>query len=355
VNTRERLRILSRGGVPDRGIFWSEGMWPETRARWASEGMASDHDFGFEFHENRPVVNIGYMPPWETGVIKDEGTHILDRDQYGVIRRSSKAGRRDIAQYVSFPVSDRKSWVEVMPRLSADAADRFAGNWVENSTSDGADEPLTFGGGHLCGFFSFLRELFGDEEVYYLLYDDPVLVHEIIDFQVERLSEILRRIVAAVTIERVFIWEDMCYKNGPLISPELFREFFLEPYQRYIQNARELGVESFDVDSDGRVDLLLPLWIEAGVGMLHPFEVQAGMDVNVVVARLGDKLCIRGGIDKRELAKGRNAIDRELERVRPAYESGRYVPCADHSVPPDVSFDDYQYYNEKRAHMVGVL
>ncbi len=66
------------------------------------------------------------------------------------------------------------------------------------------------------------------------------------------------------------------------------------------------------------------------------------MDVNRVAKSHGDKLCIRGG------------IDRELERIRPAYDTGRYFPCADHSIPPDVCFDDYLYYNDKRTELIGV-
>ena len=353
MTTRERMIALARGNDPDRGIFWPEGLWPETRVRWIAEGMAEGHDFGFELSEARPDVDIGYTPHWETGVVKDEGAHVLHRDQYGIIRRSSKEGRYDIAQYVSFPVSDRKSWEEVRPRLEAEVPERYAAKWETRAADVAAREPLTFGSGHLCGFFSLLRELFGDEEVYYLFVDDPDLVREIMEFQVQRLTGILECITAKVGIDRVLIWEDMCYKNGPLVSPKLFAEFFLQPSHRYIDRGKELGVEVFDVDSDGKVDALLPLWIEAGVNMLHPFEVQAGMDVNEVVAAHGENLCVRGGIDKRELAKGRGAIDRELERVRPAYETARYIPCADHSIPPDVAFDDYRYYLEKRASLVG--
>lgn len=336
-------------------MFWPEVPWPETRTRWIAEGMTDDYDFGFDPCNSSIDLEIGYWPAWETGVVRDEGNHVLMRDQYGIIRRSSKAGRPDIAQYVTFPVSDRKSWEELRPRLAADAPGRFEPGWSKQLDRVFEGLPLSFGRGHLCGFFSFLRELFGDEEVYYLLADDPDLAREILDFQVARLSGMLKHITAEVKVDRVAIWEDMCYKNGPLISPEMFRKFILEPCRHYIENAKSMGVEIFDVDSDGKVDKLLPLWIEAGVNMHHPFEVQAGMDVNEVLSVSGSGICVCGGIDKRELAKGREAIDSEVERIRPAFETGRYIPFADHSIPPDVSFDDYQYYTEKRAELVGAI
>jgi hypothetical protein len=355
MNTIERLRRMSAGDSIDRGLFWPDGTWPETRTRWLSEGMPPDMDFGFDVTDYRPDVEIGYIPPFKQETIVDEGDHMLILDMYGITRRVSKTVRSDIAQYVSFPVSDRTDWEHIRARLDASASGRFASNWhIKARAARSTGSPITIGGGHLCGFFSFLRELFGDEEVYYLLNDDPVLVREILSFQSSRMMEILATVIAEVPVDRLFIWEDMCYKNGPLIGPKLFEKFFMEPYIDLISLGRQLGVVVFDVDSDGKVDELIPLWIDAGVNMMHPFEVQSGMDVNVVLNEYDAPFVIRGGIDKRELAKGMDAIDREIDRIRPAYKTGRYIPTADHSIPPDVSFSDYQYYLAKRANLVGL-
>ena len=357
MDTRERFINTVLGKPVDRGVFWPDHPWPEGRTRWLREGMTEGQDFGFDPVDGvgRPDFNIGYDPPWETGVIEDEGSHALIRNMYGIIQRVSKDVRKDIAQYVSFPVGGREDWERLRPRLDPDSGGRFPDTWDDQiSGLRDSGIPITFGGTHLCGFFSFLRELCGDEEVMYLFYDDPELTREILDFQVHRLTTLLDKIVSQIHVDRMFIWEDMCYKNGPLISPATFREFILEPYQRTIEFAKARGVQIFDVDSDGNVLELLPLWIEAGVNMVHPFEVQAGMDVVSIKKDFGSSLSIRGGIDKRELAKDRSAIDRELERVRPAYEMGGYIPHADHSVPPDVSFDNFKYYTEKRARLVGL-
>jgi hypothetical protein len=60
-----------------------------------------------------------------------------------------------------------------------------------------------------------------------------------------------------------------------------------------------------------------------------------------------------GGIDKRALAQGPAAIDRELVRVRPAVERGRYIPCLDHLVPDDVSWQNYSYFAHAVRRLVG--
>jgi uroporphyrinogen decarboxylase len=163
----------------------------------------------------------------------------------------------------------------------------------------------------------------------------------------------IRKVSESIKVDKHFIWEDMCFNKGPLISPELFKKFLLSPYQRVIEVSRQCGIQIIDVDSDGKVDELLPLWLEAGVTMQHPMEVAAGMDVVKVKKQYGDRLVIRGGIDKRCIAEGFDAIDKELERIRPAYEMGGYIPCIDHNVPSDISWDNYRYYLEKRAQLVG--
>lgn len=60
--------------------------------------------------------------------------------------------------------------------------------------------------------------------------------------------------------------------------------------------------------------------------------------------KYGRDLRIIGGVDKRELAKGRKAIDREIERRVPLMKDGGFIPMPDHLIPPDVPLDDYTYY-----------
>lgn len=100
------------------------------------------------------------------------------------------------------------------------------------------------------------------------------------------------------------------------------------------------------VDTDGDCLALIPLFLEAGVDALLPFEVQAGMDV----ARIGREfptLGIVGGLDKRALACDRAAIRREVDRVLPRMrERGGFIPTLDHTVPPDVPLENFRYYLE---------
>jgi len=59
-------------------------------------------------------------------------------------------------------------------------------------------------------------------------------------------------------------------------------------------------------------------------------------------------LLMRGGIDKRVMAAGADAIDRELERIMPFMRRrGGYIPTSDHGVPEEVSFENYMHYRRR--------
>jgi uroporphyrinogen decarboxylase len=187
----------------------------------------------------------------------------------------------------------------------------------------------------------------GLEGVAQALYDDPAWVHEMMDYMADFMVRLLDRAVKEVDIDYVNMWEDMAYKTGPLISPQMFRDFMLEPYKKITSFLRQSGVSLIFVDSDGDSGPLIPLWIEGGVNGFYPIERAAGMDAVELRKQYGRELRLIGGIDKRAMKEGGKAVDAELENVLPLMKEGGYIPWCDHLVPPDVPFDNYMYYVER--------
>ena len=140
-------------------------------------------------------------------------------------------------------------------------------------------------------------------------------------------------------------FEDCAGKGGPLFGPETFRRFFMKPYRRIIERLRRAGIESFWVDCDGDPGPLIPLWIDAGINCLWPLEQASGMDPRRLRKKFGRDLALCGGIDKRALAKGRRAIEKELRsKLPPLLAQGGYIPLADGRVRANVPFENYVYY-----------
>ena len=118
-------------------------------------------------------------------------------------------------------------------------------------------------------------------------------------------------------------------------------------YGHLLRLCQQINMAKFAVDSDGDVSGLVPLLIEGGVTGLYPFEVTGASNI-VNIRRDNPGFQILGGLDKKAVASGREAIDRELEeKVPELLKSGGYIPFIDHTVPPDISWDDFCYYRQR--------
>jgi uroporphyrinogen-III decarboxylase len=132
-----------------------------------------------------------------------------------------------------------------------------------------------------------------------------------------------------------------------MISPELFRRFLLPYYQEITDFFHGKGVDRVLVDCDGNIMELCRLLMEGRADGVYPLEIAAGSHPLLLREKYPD-FVLMGGIDKRALAAGPEAIDRELERLAPVVKQGGYLPMVDHLVPPDVSLENYRYYLRRR-------
>jgi len=140
-----------------------------------------------------------------------------------------------------------------------------------------------------------------------------------------------------------------------MISPAMARRFLQPAYERWSAEIRTSGCEIIDMDSDGRVDELIPIWIESGINACDPIEAAAGNDIVAFRRQFGRKMAYKGGVDKRAIAKGGEAIEAELRRIAPVVADGGYIPGCDHGVPPDISWPNFVHYARLLARLTGWL
>jgi uroporphyrinogen decarboxylase len=186
-----------------------------------------------------------------------------------------------------------------------------------------------------------------------VFYDDPVFAEELLDFYTQFTMETIHKALHDVQFDYFNIFEDFAGKGGPLVSPKIFKRFLLPRYRQVTDFLHRHGVEFISMDSDGDVRVLIPLIIEAGINCLWPLEVAAGMQPLQIRKEYGRDLRLWGGIDKRELTKGRKEIRAELLRQAPAIiEDGGYIPTLDHDVPPDIPYDNFMTYLEIKRRII---
>jgi uroporphyrinogen decarboxylase len=204
-------------------------------------------------------------------------------------------------------------------------------------------------------FFGFLREWMGLERLLYMFYDDPTLVEDMMEQVCYMETECINRVLKDVRFDFVMFWEDMAFKSGPLISPNMFWKFMAPRYKRITDLLHSYGIDIAFVDSDGNLNELVPLWLECGINFVWPLEVAASNDAVALRKKYGRELILGGNIDKRALLKGKKATREEvMSKVPFLLESGGYFPSVDHLVPPDVSFDAYVYLINTLREIAGL-
>ena len=348
---RERFLNCMNYGPVDRCPFRNFGAWPETVERWQAEGYRPEDEPLFP--TDRWEWQGGWFfpnPPFERKVIEEDGATVLYINHEGILMRERKdQPYSSMPQFVRFPVETREDFRRFMhQRMNPDLSARIGPDYAARLAAyRNRDFPLIVISDRWGGFFGPLRNLVGVERLCMLFYDEPAFVEEMMDALADFVIAMLDGILAHTDIDCYGFWEDMAYKTGPLIGPEMVRQYMLPRYRRVVEFVRSRGVELVSLDSDGDVSSLIPVWLDAGINILYPFEVQAGMDVVEVRRQYGRDLRMWFGMDKRALARGPQAIDAEIRRVRPLIEEGGYIPGPDHSLPPDVSFANYCYFMER--------
>lgn len=375
MNTVERMRQMFEGGPVDRLPRVAFGFFPQTFQRWQNEGAPPEviadgkpgpqFDAFFGLDPNvwmRQAVNLGWCeaplcPAYEETLLRVEGGHEIVRDIVGREVMFPVGQRQQVMPaYLKHAVASRQDWERIVrPRLDPETPDRWTGyeaQVAENRRLLAAGKRLHTA--NVIGGYMFLRSLVGPVELLVMFYDDPQLIHSMMRAWRDLTVTCLRRVQRDVgPFFRLYLAEDICYKSGPLISPTMMREFLMPYYRELYQELRAGQAEPvvFEVDTDGDCRPAIDVYHEVGVTAMSPFEVASGCDV-VAIGRRWPELHIRGGIDKRVLARGPDAIDRMLKGLLPPMVArGRYVPCCDHAVPDDVSLASYLHYRRRVIEM----
>jgi len=352
---RERLLATVRFEPLDRPFRMETiGFWTETLARWHGEGLPAEVNAeinaiiysGFDLQLPLDLgshLHPGFYPLFEEEIIEQDEHYTVKRDIAGSIVKVLSDGTSTLPAWLDSPVKDRRSWEEVKVRLDPETPGRHELSELFLRMPGTQDWPVCI---YIPGLFGTHRHLLGFTPLMRAYRKQPDLLHDIAQHWVRLWKGIISHLCDIRRPDMVNLWEDMCYKNGPIISPKLF-DTFMSPYYKQLLGflKQDLGIPIIGVDTDGDMHLLIPKFVEAGANLMWPFEVLSGMDVLEVRRQWPREFAIWGGMDKRALVKDHAAISAEVMRVVPPMLScGGYIPCIDHSVPPDVSFENWNYY-----------
>ena len=346
---------------------WELGIWGQTHDRWIEEGALPEQfsgdwfsgidALGMDRREFVPV-NMGMIPPFDTKVIERTDRYEIVQHASGIITKALREGsargtRASMDQYLRFPVENIQDFRELKKRYEPTEKRRYPQDWRSHIPLwQHRDHVLILGRNACTGFYGVARAWMGTENLSLAFYDQPRLCEEMFEFIADFIIGVTTPIVNEVDFDYFNFFEDLAFKTAPLISPASFRRFIYPHYRRTIDHLKKHGIRYVSLDSDGNTEALIPTFLEMGIDVHWPFERAAGMNPVRIKAEYGEQLRIWGGVDKRELAKGRKEIDVALQELALLIETGGYIPTLDHTFPPDISWGNFCYYMEQKERLL---
>ena len=118
---------------------------------------------------------------------------------------------------------------------------------------------------NVIGGYMYLRSLMGPEPVLCVFYEAPELIHDCMRAWFALADAVIARHQEFVTIDELFLAEDICYNHGALIGPETMREFLLPYYQQLIANVRARQPDQgrklyIQIDTDGHAPAVIDVY-----------------------------------------------------------------------------------------------
>jgi len=366
MTNRERaLNILHYKSV-DRLPAVHFGYWQELLDEWAEQGKipkdlainnwdGSEKDqeldkiLGWDFNWFTTVGgNLGLFPKFEYKVLETfpDGTQRIQSPD-GLIERV-KPGVSSIPAEDDYLLKDRTAFEELFKPKMQYVEERVNVEFFKNfNKTRRKDIPIGLNMGSVLGEVRNMLSVVGLSE---LMYDeDEELLSDIIDAYADMQYKCVETILeTGAKFDFAHYWEDICFRNGPLLSPVKFEELCAKHYKKRNELCHKYGIDIISLDCDGVTEKLLPTWFENGVNTMFPIEIGVwGDQFESTRKKFGKGMLGVGGMDKTALRKDKEAVDAEIERLKRLVSLGGFIPCPDHRLMPGTKFELVQYYIEQ--------
>ena len=356
---RERFNNQMHYKPVDRCFNMEFGYWEENFHEWdifvknnIRNNWEADQFFSFDPLGN-VGGNVGMHPGFAYEVVSETETTKIIRNGDGLLAEVPKDGHDTIPHFIKSSITTADDWKKVK-------AERFrlddpARKMDVAALQKAHPRNRTYALGIWCGsMIGRIRDMLTFEGLAYATYDYPDMVEDMVETSCQLVEQSLDQVLGKIDFDYATGWEDICFKNGPIISLDFFEKVVVPRYKRIGNRLHKHGIDLWYTDCDGDVRPLMGGFLEAGINCLFPYEVNSCVHPAELLKEYGKELRIMGGVDKMELAKGPAAIKAYLETLVPLVERGGYIPFCDHRCPPNVKPADYIYYLDLKEKMFGM-
>ncbi len=366
MNNRERAMNMLHYKPVDRCPAVHFAYWQELLDEWAAQGHIPariaegyydgcpaekelDAIIGWDFNWQGCMAGAanGLRPAFETKVLDTlpDGSQRI-QNHLGLIERV-KPGVQSIPSEDDYQLKDRDAFEKLyLPRMQY-AAERVNLEYFEKLKDAPRDRPL---GLHLGSVLGDIRSMVSVVGMSYLMYDeDEELFADIVNAYADMQYKCIEAVLSTgIQFDFAHYWEDICFKNGPLVAPAAFEELCAHHYKKRNDLCHAHGIDVISLDCDGVTEKLLPTWYQNGVNTMFPIEVGVwGDQFAPAREKFGKGMLGVGGMDKVAFRKDKAAVDAEIARMEKLTQLGGFIPCPDHRLMPGSKFELVQYYAEE--------
>jgi uroporphyrinogen decarboxylase len=356
---RERFNNQMHYRPVDRCFNMEFGYWEENYHQWpmfVENGITTEWEANIYFNFDRiggTGGNVWMCPPFPYEVISETETKRILRNGDGLLAEVPKDGHDTIPHFVKASIVTPEDWKrekELRFRRD-DPARKVDVEALKRAHPPTRDYALGVGCGSMIGK---IRDMLTFEGLAYAIYDYPEMLEDMVETTCLLVEDYLDQVLGHIDFDYATGWEDICFKNGPIVSVPFFRDVIGPRYKRIGDRLHAHGIDLWYTDCDGDVRPLLPIFLENGINCLFPFEVNGCAHPGELLDQYGTELRIMGGVDKIALGSGREAIRSYMDSLVRLVERGGYIPFCDHRCPPNVDPDDYLYYLDLKEAMFGM-
>ncbi|MCL4507128.1 MAG: hypothetical protein M1434_02935 [Chloroflexi bacterium] len=356
---RERFTRQMHYQPVDRCFNMEFGYWDENFKLWsifAENGITNNAEADIFFNFDRMEViggNVWLSPAFANRVVEERETTNIIMNADGLLAEIPRDAHDTIPHFIKSSILTPDDWQRVKEeRFRRDDPERILDiEALKRQHPANRDYPLGVSCGSMIGK---VRDMLTFEGLAYACSDYPEMVEDMVETSCVMVEDFLDQVLPHFDFDYASGWEDICFKNGPIVSPRFFKGVVMPRYKRLHEKIRRAGIDLWYTDCDGDVRPILPAMMEGGINCLFPFEVNGCAHPAVLLKQYGKDLRIMGGVDKIELGHGRAAIKAYLDTLVPLVERGGYIPFCDHRCPPNVDPADYLYYLDLKEAMFGL-
>jgi hypothetical protein len=359
MTARERFNNQMHYKPVDRCFNMEFGYWEENFTEWslfADNGIKNNGqaDKFFSFDRIDGVwCNDGLSPSFPEEVIEETEDKQIIMNSDGLLAEVAKDGHATIPHYIKATIVKPEDWKKCKEeRLRLDDPTRIVDvEALKMQHPADRDYPLGVSCGSMIGR---VRDMLTFEGLAYACFDYPDMVEDMVETRCQLVEHFLDQVLPHIDFDYASGWEDICFKNGPIVSPDFFHNVVMPRYKRINKKIKAVGIDIWYTDCDGDVRPILKDFMEGGINCMFPYEVNSCVHPGELLDEYGKDLRLMGGFDKLEMRKGKEAIKAYMESLVPYVERGGYIPFCDHPCPPDVKQEDYLYYLDLKEEMFGM-